>query len=972
MFIFLLLFFRNSIIAQEVESISSINILKDGSEHIYTTKKIRGDDGNTRIIGTEYIFPPYGAQLANFFYQYKKNNTAEIIEAGNGLLKYIQLKKIELDSVIVLVRFICAENFNKIGEFDRALSLAEETQKKTYIFFGEENLLTAISSIEIAECYLNRMEFAQALEYTQYGLYLFEKFNLHEPSYYSRLLSQISKCHMELGDYSKSMEYSKKAINVFGSIDDIVKIETDFLSSSNIYYSILCYSDALRKTGNSNEVLSIDLKLTQYTKNNFGVKDNRYLNSLKNTSFTYTHLGKYSKSLRLKKKVIRLEKKHFKGNKLSIAQSLYSIGLDYYHLRKPKKALKYFFESYKKSIPLRRFYIQRNQNNPIDYLNWENDRISNSNNPDADFLHSEISSESALMICLSLAKENNQLASLKWLIHSYNIKENLFLKNKSLLSNSLKITLKDEIIERFILLSSFSKLNPIAIDFVSKSRINMNGLVNSEQVEIIHSLLTSNDKIISDYWNKYVLLKKQYNRYTELTVEEKNQFESDPVKIENEISNCEKYFSQMLGYSVLARRFLPSNLTNILASKDLFIDIARIPYYSFYSNEWTDSVKYLVFVSNSSDTIVDHFFINEGKELENEIQFDYKSETSEISRATDLKNEIFYNSFWKPIADKIGDAKTVYVSLGGVYNNINLNTLYNPETGKYLLEEKDIRIVNSARDFILMKEREKKQYTSTTSALYGFPDYKGNTTRSADTTDYLAATRDLNQAWIDSLTRGGMKASALPATKVEIEQIAGTFQKNGWKVSTYTGAEASETNIKKEESPRVLHVATHGYFFEDIPLDTVDNRFLGMDRNRVVQDPMLRSGLLFTGANKTLQGEESKGENGLLSAAEAALLDLRETELVVLSACETGKGEVKNSEGVYGLRKAFADAGAQNIIMSLWKVDDKVTQEFMTRFYEIWLNEKTSIREAFNRTQLEIKAKYPQPYYWGAFILVGE
>jgi CHAT domain-containing protein len=145
-----------------------------------------------------------------------------------------------------------------------------------------------------------------------------------------------------------------------------------------------------------------------------------------------------------------------------------------------------------------------------------------------------------------------------------------------------------------------------------------------------------------------------------------------------------------------------------------------------------------------------------------------------------------------------------------------------------------------------------------------------------------------------------------------------------------------------------------------------------MDRNRVVQDPMLRSGLLFTGANKTLQGEESKDENGLLSAAEASLLDLRETELVVLSACETGKGEVKNSEGVYGLRKAFADAGAQNIIMSLWKVDDKVTQEFMTRFYEIWLNEKTTIRDAFNRTQLEIKAKYPQPYYWGAFILVGE
>ena len=227
--------------------------------------------------------------------------------------------------------------------------------------------------------------------------------------------------------------------------------------------------------------------------------------------------------------------------------------------------------------------------------------------------------------------------------------------------------------------------------------------------------------------------------------------------------------------------------------------------------------------------------------------------------------------------------------------------------------------------------------------------------------------------WLDSLTRGGLRASPLPATKVEVEQIAKSFLENGWQVNEYLGDKASETNIKLERSPRVLHIATHGYFFEDIPMDkSANDRFLGMDRQRVVQDPMLRSGLLLTGANKTLQGDKVDGENGLLSAAEASLLDLRGTELVVLSACETGKGEVKNSEGVYGLRKAFSDAGAANTIMSLWKVDDKVTQEFMTRFYEIWLEEQTTIRDAFNRTQLEIKAKYPQPYYWGAFVLVGE
>jgi len=226
---------------------------------------------------------------------------------------------------------------------------------------------------------------------------------------------------------------------------------------------------------------------------------------------------------------------------------------------------------------------------------------------------------------------------------------------------------------------------------------------------------------------------------------------------------------------------------------------------------------------------------------------------------------------------------------------------------------------------------------------------------------------------LDSLTRGGLKAKPLPATKTEVENISATLKSKGWQVTNYLADNASETNLKTQQSPRVLHVATHGYFFPDIPMEEKDQtRFLGMDRQQVVQDPMLRSGLLLTGANRTLKGEVSTGENGLLSAAEASLLDLRETELVVLSACETGKGEVKNSEGVYGLRKAFSDAGAQNIIMSLWKVDDKVTQEFMTRFYQLWLNDQSTIREAFHKTQLEIKAKYPQPYFWGAFILVGE
>jgi CHAT domain-containing protein len=196
-----------------------------------------------------------------------------------------------------------------------------------------------------------------------------------------------------------------------------------------------------------------------------------------------------------------------------------------------------------------------------------------------------------------------------------------------------------------------------------------------------------------------------------------------------------------------------------------------------------------------------------------------------------------------------------------------------------------------------------------------------------------------------------------------------------WKTQLLIGAEATEINLKRMSSPRLLHIATHGFFMEDVEnkADDLGMRTLGMDRKRVAENPLLRSGLLLAGCNRTLalESERTGIDNGILTAYEAGLLDLRNTELVVLSACQSGMGEVRNGEGVHGLRKAITDAGAEYLLMSLWKVDDAVTAEYMQTFYTLY-TQGNSVRESYNLTRDAIRLKHPEPYYWGAFVLVGE
>ena len=143
----------------------------------------------------------------------------------------------------------------------------------------------------------------------------------------------------------------------------------------------------------------------------------------------------------------------------------------------------------------------------------------------------------------------------------------------------------------------------------------------------------------------------------------------------------------------------------------------------------------------------------------------------------------------------------------------------------------------------------------------------------------------------------------------------------------------------------------------------------GADKN-----PLFRSGLILAGAGATHEDvTKQSNEDGIFSAYEAMQMDLSKTELVVLSACETGLGELHNGQGVYGLQRAFMAAGAQALVMSLWQVEDNATQDLMATFYKNWLsNSNMEKHEAFRRSQQEVMKRYPNPVFWGAFVMLGQ
>lgn len=499
-------------------------------------------------------------------------------------------------------------------------------------------------------------------------------------------------------------------------------------------------------------------------------------------------------------------------------------------------------------------------------------------------------------------------------------------------------------------------------------------------------ILNSGDRQLIEKYENWRSIKEKLATFYSLSKEklEKSKidvamFEKKANLIERELSKESEIFAQE--YS--KKKVTWQEVRSKLKLGEAAIEIVR---FRHYSRHWLDSIYYAALIleyGTNNENAPKLVLMTNGKQLEDEYLKCYKNM---------IRHQLFdkdsYWAYWQKIQDNLSEnIKNIYISLDGVYNQINLVSLQLPD-GSYLLDKLDIHVIHNTRYLVDRENTNNLASDAEKAELFGYPNFDYDKTKekiamvdnSKKTSDMMSVDLTSNKPWDNFKVAKAkqeiklLKITELPGTEQEISEIYQLLTGNKWTADKFLKEQARESTIKKINNPKVLHIATHGFFLKDMD-ESPDAKVFGVEKEAALENPLLRSGLLFAGATIEISGAGNNdiddNDNGILTAYEAMNLDLDKTELVVLSACETGLGEVKNGEGVYGLQRAFEVAGAKAVIMSLWTVDDFATRELMTTFYSNWLKTGNK-REAFKQAQLSMKKNYRWPYYWGAFVMVGE
>lgn len=930
----------------------------------------------------------------------ESNEFAALLNAKASMLqnqgKYEEAEQAYKQSLIIRAKVV-GENTNEFATVLNNLATLYQTrgwygQAREYLersliikakLFGDRHSEYAGAIENLALLYMNLGNQEKALNYLEQALDIYRKsFGEGHPKYGNALLN-LARLELAKGNYAKAEPLLQQALKILR--------QQEGESSLNFAIAINSLAVMYQTMGNFNAAEPLYKQSIGIYENLYGKMHPEYSTSLENLAALYEQMGSPQKAMPLMKEALKIDMKVLGPDHPSTATTIQNLASLFQMYGKQEEAL----GLYEQALEITRLTYGREHPsfaNTLFNLAVLRQRLGQLAEAEQLFLqaleirekvlgrqHPDYAfSQYGLAVLYQITEREQKAKPLfeELIKHYLNQVEKVFPS----LSEKEKSAFYAKI---FPVISAFQDF---AIEYAPKDKDQNNhvlqqlydvqlatkALLLNASNKVKNNIMSSGDAGLIALYEDWIAQKEELAKLYAFSTRELEQQGVNIGNLESKANETEKLLSsrsQVFSAEYESTKVDWKAVRGALKAGEMAIEIIRIR-----KNLANDSIVYAVLMLRHDAERPQLVVLQNGKDLDDRSFRYYKN-----AIRYQIKDERSFGYYWKDIAPHLEGIKKIYLSADGIYNKVSLPTLWNPESGQYLIDKYDFYLLSNTRELLDDTHRD-KHLTSKDVVLLGFPDYNSLFEKGNQLEDLFGALVTENKgkdlAINDETFRGGI--SYLPGTKVEIEVLSRLFSGKGWNIQSFLYQKAKEEKIKELKGPRVLHIATHGYFLNDLE-NTEHGKAFGIHMNNANNNPLLRSGLLLAGSGSTMSRLEEGSftvaledalEDGVLTAYEAMNLQLDNTELVVLSACETGLGEVKNGEGVYGLQRAFQVAGAENIMMSLWKVNDATTQELMTLFYESWLGGKEKL-EAFREARQQLKEKYAHPYFWGAFVMIG-
>jgi tetratricopeptide (TPR) repeat protein len=883
--------------------------------------------------------------------------------------------------------------YREMGHYSEAEPLYMESLKIRKEVLGEKSPEYALSLSHLASLYHAMDQYDKAEPLCKEVIKIYKEALGEKHPDYASSLNNLGSLYETAGQYDKAEPLYKEALKIIKEV--LGEKHPNYASSMNNLAGLF------RNMGQYDKAEPLYKEALQLRKEVLGEKHPDYASSLSGLAGFYSVMGKYEKAEPLLKEALIIRKAIFGEKHPDYASSLNNLAELYRKMGRYDNAE----PLYKEALQLRKEILGEKHSDyavsligmAVLYVNTEQYDKAEPLYTEASKIFKEVFGEKHPSYAISLI----WLALLYSNMEQYDKAEPFFIDaNKNYisqlesyypaLSENEKMKFLKTIDYNFELFYSFAlkreKENPTISNDIMQLRIQTKGIILTSTAGVKSRILKSGNEELIGLYNQLTNIHSEIAyAYTQSNQEQKKRG-IDLVSLETQANDIEK---QLSGKSEDYKSELEKRKIDWKEiQKTIKPDEAAIEFLSFqyYDKNWTEMTYYcaLIVREEYKNPVLVRLCTEE--ELSQYLKLNAEESNSYIKN--NENNRKIYDLIWKPLEKYLSGTNTVYLSPSGLLNKISFSVL-SGEENTLISDKYSLHYMGNLKDIVTKKkENSIKSINGFTAVIFGGVDFNLDSANMISNAEkyrteiknniYLNipdTLKEQNNREIDE--RGGW--GYLKGTLDEADNIKRIFEKNGLEAKEYTGADASEDALKSlsqteyKSSPTILHIATHGFFFPEPTKEYGAFQMLQKGGSEVIkhsENPLLRSGIILAGANHFWQTNKSieGAEDGILTAYEVCNMDLTNTELVVLSACETGLGDIKGGEGVYGLQRAFKVAGAKTIIMSLWKVPDKETVELMELFYTNWLNGMTK-HDAFTNAQKEMRNKYA-PYYWAAFVMV--